>query len=446
MKLLNLIEKGSFGELYACETDDGSKVAVKRNLVEKKSTFSQSLKELDILTKIKGHESFVQLIEMKYGDILTEGEFEPIEDENSREDGIKFVLELADCDLWDYIHTYKDYDYEREKGFSRDILKGLQYMHDKNIIYRDMKPGNILICGNKAKICDFGMALVRANPPFDTCVGSSHYRSPEIALGYTTYTRTIDIWSYGCVLYELFFRKQFIRDSEDEDDLITEILRCIPNRITNKQLDEFVINNSYREVNLTKTVKGSRRGIAHRSKLTKEEIEEFDETPGTFAELCDLITRTLAFDGKQRPTAEECLDSRFFGGTENPRSDLYVMAMKLYENYDDIDWCSPSVIFSTVKMYKRYTKHNDGKYPNADCQTIFDICSHIAAKYHHNLSEIYTFDYMTDNKYIDILDTIEELELYIIVDVFKGLIYKPTVYDTTLGDTTDLLIQQIGEA
>ena len=80
-------------------------------------------------------------------------------------------------------------------------------MHDLNICHRDLKPENILVKNDVIKICDLGSAKVikngsrQKNSPY---VVSRYYRAPELLLASHKYGLSIDIWSVGCILFEIF--------------------------------------------------------------------------------------------------------------------------------------------------------------------------------------------------------------------------------------------------
>lgn len=104
------------------------------------------------------------------------------------------------------------------KHFGKQIFNGLSHMHAKNISHRDLKPENILIKQpafgqefdiSKAdlKIADLGAAKVLnpngLNTPY---VVSRYYRAPELIMGSNKYDCSIDVWSTGCILFELITR------------------------------------------------------------------------------------------------------------------------------------------------------------------------------------------------------------------------------------------------
>lgn len=85
-----------------------------------------------------------------------------------------------------------------------DILMGLEYLHIRHVFHRDLKPENILLDERKrVKISDFGIATVlEAHRDRQTVAGTYYYMAPEIHSG-AQYDFRSDIWSLGCVLYEI---------------------------------------------------------------------------------------------------------------------------------------------------------------------------------------------------------------------------------------------------
>uniref|UniRef100_A0A3B4YVQ2 non-specific serine/threonine protein kinase n=1 Tax=Seriola lalandi dorsalis TaxID=1841481 RepID=A0A3B4YVQ2_SERLL len=95
---------------------------------------------------------------------------------------------------------------ERIVAWFVQICLGLKHIHDRKILHRDIKAQNIFLTngGMKAKLGDFGIARMLNNTMelARTCVGTPYYLSPEICES-RPYNNKTDIWSLGCVLYEL---------------------------------------------------------------------------------------------------------------------------------------------------------------------------------------------------------------------------------------------------
>ena len=92
------------------------------------------------------------------------------------------------------------------RNIAKSILGALEYMHGKNIIHRDIKPQNIVLVGNIAKLCDFGCSVQNNKNECRTQCGSWLFMSPEMIKS-KPYNEKIDIWSFGVTLYLLLYKK-----------------------------------------------------------------------------------------------------------------------------------------------------------------------------------------------------------------------------------------------
>jgi len=92
---------------------------------------------------------------------------------------------------------------------ARDVASALDYAHSRNVLHRDVKPDNILLDGEHALICDFGVARAieraggEAVSSSGLIIGTPEYMSPEQAQGRREIGGRSDIYALGCVLYEL---------------------------------------------------------------------------------------------------------------------------------------------------------------------------------------------------------------------------------------------------
>ena len=105
------------------------------------------------------------------------------------------------------------------KNFSFQIADGLSFIHSHKIIHMDLKPENILISEKKIKIIDFGSSFIEKPGLFRSYVQSRYYRAPEVVFRLEL-TIAADIWSYGCIIYELLEGTPLIPAKTHEDLII----------------------------------------------------------------------------------------------------------------------------------------------------------------------------------------------------------------------------------
>jgi serine/threonine protein kinase len=117
------------------------------------------------------------------------------------------VLEfLEGGELFDRIVQKKVYNEKEARDCVKAVLSGLKYMHDQNIAHRDLKPENLLLASKDndvgVKIADFGFAAMRkAGVGMETQCGTPNYVAPEILSGNGDYSKAVDMWSMGVIIY-----------------------------------------------------------------------------------------------------------------------------------------------------------------------------------------------------------------------------------------------------
>jgi serine/threonine-protein kinase len=107
-------------------------------------------------------------------------------------------------------------------SISRDVLGALDYAHTEGVVHRDIKPSNILLENTgRAYVLDFGIALALGQQRVTrvgAAIGTPHYMSPEQIVGSKALDHRSDIYSYGCVLYQMLTETPPFDFKEGEGD------------------------------------------------------------------------------------------------------------------------------------------------------------------------------------------------------------------------------------
>lgn len=119
------------------------------------------------------------------------------------------VLPLMEGTLRERLERDRQLPIADANRVTREIAEALSYCHAQGLIHRDVKPENILFSGNRAHLSDFGIARALERAIGDTATttglvrGTPAYMSPEQASGDREYDGRSDVYSLGCVLYEM---------------------------------------------------------------------------------------------------------------------------------------------------------------------------------------------------------------------------------------------------
>ena len=86
-----------------------------------------------------------------------------------------------------------------------DAAKGMAYLHSRNVIHRDLKPGNLLVSKNwQCKVADFGASTIKVQVEKTmTVIGTPSYMAPEVLMN-VNYTEKADVYSFGVILVEMY--------------------------------------------------------------------------------------------------------------------------------------------------------------------------------------------------------------------------------------------------
>lgn len=471
---------GTYGIVYNGETvgENKRKIAVKRNIVDESVSFSGSIKELDLLTRLKGHPYIVKLLSVSFNNPFTipNSPIGRVGNYNYREDYLHFIFEQANNNGHSLIYS---------KGIPMCYLKlamvqmflGIEYMHSQGVIHRDIKPANLLwfvTSDNKAaiKLCDFGLAKVHTpQGPMTPRVVTSWYRAPEICARDDKYGYASDIWSAGCVMFEMVSKRALLINSPDDDvKLLSKIIGLVPEP-TYEEI--YKLTNGHK---ITLTADASpriRSTYEQLINLSDSDIKDFNSLPENgayYSQFLDLLNHILVLDPNKRYTASEILDHDFF----NPYREIVEWCRKSYppvSSSDDkinivccrerawackaaflvfngrgyLSWYSHRILFQSIGLFDRFLSYlNDnttvrllesksqGKYlTRYYTELYYIVCLYMCIKYFTTLhipisfTELATDGYKTEKAMIEA----EEFEKKMLKDVLNLKIQHNSIYD-----------------
>ncbi|KAF3931962.1 hypothetical protein ABW20_dc0101981 [Dactylellina cionopaga] len=171
-----------------------------------------ALREIFLLRDLK-HRNVVRVLDVAVGDELHD---------------VYMVMEYAEQDLANLLdHARVSYSQSEVKCLAKQLFEGLEYLHDRNVIHRDIKASNLLLTAKGIlKIADFGLAREYSSRPLTPHVVTVWYRSPELLLGANRYTTTVDIWAAGMVIGEIL-KQTPLCPGENEIEQLNKIAQLL---------------------------------------------------------------------------------------------------------------------------------------------------------------------------------------------------------------------------
>ncbi|KAL3694529.1 hypothetical protein R1sor_008180 [Riccia sorocarpa] len=209
-------------------TRDGELLAVKKVKVTLKEEDKTLVEELQMEIKIlstTSHQNIVQyrsceLVQPKY--------------RTNETCELRLYMDFVHHDTLETRYTEFPLSERQTRRYTRDILSGINYLHEKNIVHRDIRCANIWVDDTGVcKLVNFGKAkelkhrrekiIISAEAQSFTSTGYPHWMAPEIAGKSEPYQMPVDIWSLGCTVLEMLTRERPWGKDVEELDVITEL-------------------------------------------------------------------------------------------------------------------------------------------------------------------------------------------------------------------------------
>ncbi|KAF6116407.1 serine/threonine kinase 36 [Phyllostomus discolor] len=188
--VLEMIGEGSFGRVYKGRRKYSAQVVALKfipKLGRSEKELRNLQREIEIMRGLR-HPNIVHML-----------------DSFETDKEVVVVTDYAEGELFQILEDDGKLPEDQVQAIAAQLVSALYYLHSHRILHRDMKPQNILLAkGGGIKLCDFGFArAMSTNTMVLTSIkGTPLYMSPEL-VEERPYDHTADLWSVGCILYEL---------------------------------------------------------------------------------------------------------------------------------------------------------------------------------------------------------------------------------------------------
>lgn len=193
---LRLIGKGTFGQVYLVRKNDTNRIyamkKISKKLIVRKKEVTHTLGERNILVRTSLDESpFIVGLKFSF---------------QTASDLYLITDYMSGGELFWHLQHEGRFPEQRAKFYIAELVLALEHLHKHDIIYRDLKPENILLdADGHIALCDFGLskANLSANATTNTFCGTTEYLAPEVLLEDKGYTKQVDFWSLGVLVFEM---------------------------------------------------------------------------------------------------------------------------------------------------------------------------------------------------------------------------------------------------
>ncbi|CAM4701948.1 casein kinase II subunit alpha isoform X1 [Siphateles boraxobius] len=285
-QLVRKLGRGKYSEVFeAINITNNEKVVVKILKPVKKKKIKREIK---ILENLRGGPNIITLLDI-------------VKDPVSRTPALVFE-HVNNTDFKQLYQTLSDYDI---RFYMYEILKALDYCHSMGIMHRDVKPHNVMIDHEhrKLRLIDWGLAeFYHPNQEYNVRVASRYFKGPELLVDYQMYDYSLDMWSLGCMLASMIFRKEPFFHGHDNYDQLVRIAKVLGTEDLYDYIDKYNIELDPRFNDI----------LGRHSRKRWERFVHSENQHLVSTEALDFLDKLLRYDHQARLTAREAMDHPYF--------------------------------------------------------------------------------------------------------------------------------------
>lgn len=293
-ELVRKLGRGKYSEVFeAVNSSNNTKCVVKVLKPVKKKKIRREIK---ILTNLRGGPNVINF-------------YDVVKDPVTRTPAIIFEY-VDNNDFKSLYQTLVDYDI---RYYMYEILKALDFCHSMGIMHRDVKPHNMCIDhrARKLRLIDWGLAeFYHPNQEYNVRVASRYFKGPELLVDYQYYDYSLDMWSLGCMLASMIFKKEPFFHGHDNYDQLVRIAKVMGTDDLHDYLDKYNIELDPRFNDI----------LGRHSRKRWERFVHTENSHLVSPEALDFLDRLLRYDHNDRLTAREAQEHPYLFPIVNDQS------------------------------------------------------------------------------------------------------------------------------
>ncbi|KRY56778.1 Casein kinase II subunit alpha [Trichinella britovi] len=274
--LIRKLGRGKYSEVFeGMDMSKGECVPVKKKKIKR---------EIKILENLRNGVNVISLRDV-------------VKDPMSRTPALIFEY-VNNADFKQLYQTLSDYDI---RYYMYELLKALDFSHSMGIMHRDVKPHNVMIDhkARKLRLIDWGLAeFYHPEEEYNVRVASRYFKGPELLVDYHYYDYSLDMWSLGCMLASMIFRKEPFFHGHDNYDQLVRIAKVLGTDELHEYMKKYSIDLDPRFNDI----------LGRHSRKRWERFVHSENQHLVSPEALDFLDKVLRYDHQQRLTAKEAME------------------------------------------------------------------------------------------------------------------------------------------
>ncbi|GMT00621.1 hypothetical protein PENTCL1PPCAC_22795, partial [Pristionchus entomophagus] len=285
-QLVRKLGRGKYSEVFeGVNLKADSKCVVKILKPVKKKKIKREIK---ILENLRGGTNIITLHDV-------------VKDPISRTPALIFEF-VNNTDFKQLYQTLTDMDI---RYYLFELLRALDYCHSMGIMHRDVKPHNVMIDHEKRelRLIDWGLAeFYHPKQDYNVRVASRYFKGPELLVDYQCYDYSLDMWSLGCMLASMIFRKEPFFHGHDNYDQLVRIAKVLGTEELFEYIEKYHIDLDPRFNDI----------LGRHSRKRWERFVHSENQHLVTPEALDFLDNLLRYDHAERLTAREAMSHAYF--------------------------------------------------------------------------------------------------------------------------------------